>query len=88
MKKGLIGIIGLLMTVTVISCTSRNDFNEGKRQLEQMGYTDIENTGFSPLCKGDDDTFSTGFKAKDKNGTIVKGCFTSGIFKGVSPKFQ
>lgn len=88
MKKGFIGILGLLMTILVISCTSNNDFEKGKQQLEQQGYTDVVNTGFSPLCKGDDDSFSTGFKAKDSQGNEIKGCFTSGILKGVSIRFQ
>lgn len=88
MKKAIIGIIGLLFTISIISCTNENDFKTGKQHLESQGYTDVKNTGFSPLCKGDDDTFSTGFVATDSKGNDVKGCFTSGLLKGVSIRFQ
>lgn len=88
MKKALIGILGLCMTFAVISCTNDADFEKGKQQLEQQGYTDIVNTGYSPFCKGEDDTFSTGFKAKDSKGNEIKGCFTSAFLKGMIIRFQ
>jgi hypothetical protein len=57
----------------LVSCTSNNDFENGKQQLDSQGYTEIVNTGHS-YCD-DKDTYSTGFKAKDRRGNIVKGCF-------------
>lgn len=78
----------LLLVVTLVSCTSTNDFNKGKAILEQQGYTYVEDTGFSTFCCGQDDSFSTGFKAKDKEGNIVKGCFCSSVLKGITIRFE
>lgn len=81
----LVGFIILLFT----RCTSSNDFEKGKQQLEQQGYTNIINTGYSLFCcSSQSDEFSTGFIAKDKNGNVVKGCFCSGFLKGVTIRFQ
>jgi hypothetical protein len=69
-------------------CTSDTDFENGKAQLENMGYTKVEKTGYKMWCCGEDDDFSTGFRAVDKNGNTVKGCFCSGIGKGVTIRFK
>lgn len=55
---------------------------EATRILQQQGYTDIEITGWRPMMAGEDDTFSTGFKAKSQSGDTVTGAVTSGAFKG------
>ncbi len=70
------------------SCTSENDFQKGKQQLEQQGYTDVVNTGIDLLCCDENDGFTTGFSAKDKNGNTVEGCFCSGVTKGLTVRFQ
>lgn len=77
-----------LIVFFLFSCTSDNDFEKGKKQLEQQGYTDIVNTGYNMFCCGEDDSFSTGFKCKDKNGNIVEGCFCSTALKGVTIRFE
>lgn len=41
------------------SCTSENDFQKGKQQLEQQGYTDVVNTGIDLLCCDENDGFTT-----------------------------
>ena len=74
--------------VILTSCTSTNDFENGKKQLESMGYTNVENTGYEAFCCGNDDTFSTGFTCKNKNGEIVEGCFCSSGLKGVTIRFK
>lgn len=84
MKK----ILFALTLLVFVSCTSTNDFNKGKKQLENMGYTDIENTGYSSFCCSDSDTFSTGFKCKDKQGEVVEGCFCSSTLKGLTIRFK
>jgi len=78
----------LCVVILCTSCTSSSDFEKGKKQLEQQGYTDIENTGWAAFCCSDEDTFSTGFKAKDKQGRTVKGCFCGGVLKGVTIRFE
>jgi hypothetical protein len=78
----------LLLTVLVMGCTSSNDFNKGKQQLEQQGYTDIENTGHNYFCCDKDENYSTGFKCKDAKGNVVTGCFCSEVLKGVTIRFE
>ena len=78
----------LVLILLFIGCTSDSDFNKVKSQLEELGYTEIENTGYSILCCSEDDIFSTGFKAKDKDGNTIKGCVCSNILKGVTIRYR
>lgn len=79
----------LISALALISaCTSSNDFNNGKSQLEQQGYTDVKNTGHNFFCCSNDDSFSTGFSCKDKSGNTIKGCFCSSVLKGVTIRFE
>jgi hypothetical protein len=81
-------IYSIIFLFSLSSCTSSKDFEKGARQLESMGYTDIENTGYDAFCCSDDDSFSTGFSCKNKAGETVKGCFCSGALKGITIRFQ
>jgi hypothetical protein len=87
MRKSILSIM-LLGLLAFNSCTSEEDFQKGKQQLEQQGYTDIVNTGYQAFCCSDKDEFSTGFKCKDKKGNTVKGCFCSAWLKGVTIRFE
>lgn len=78
----------LLVAGIVSSCTSSNDFEKGKQQLESQGYTHVENTGHNYFCCSNDEQFSTGFKALDKNGKEVEGCFCSALGKGITIRFE
>lgn len=78
----------LILTICLISCSSSTDFEKGKKQLEQQGYTNITNTGYSPFCCSREDRFSTGFQCTDKKGNIVKGCFCSDYLKGITIRFE
>ena len=84
MKK----VVTILLICLSISCTSDNDFSNAKKQLENQGYTDVVNTGWNAFCCDEKDNFSTGFKAKDKNGNKVKGCICSGVLKGITIRFE
>lgn len=81
-------LLFVLLAVAVFGCSSSNDFENGKHQLESMGYTDVESTGHEFFCCGNDDSFSTGFTCKDKDGNTVTGCFCSAILKGVTIRFE
>ncbi len=81
-------ILLIFATACLFSCSSESDFENGKRQLESQGYTDIVDTGYEPFCCGEDDSFSTGFRCKDKNGNTVKGCFCSAMGKGITIRFE
>lgn len=86
MKKIL--LIAIIATALTSCMTSDNDFEKGKAQLEQQGYTNIENIGYQLFCCGRDDGFSTGFSCKDKNGNTVTGCFCSALGKGITIRFE
>jgi len=70
-----------------MSCVSGNDFDKGKQILEGHGFKNIKNTGWSPMCCGDD-SFRTGFTALTHDSVAVSGCFCSTIFKGITIKFN
>jgi hypothetical protein len=74
--------------IAVTGCSSDNDFNKGKKLLEDQGYTEVVNTGHSFFCCDEKDTYSTGFKCKDKQGNVVKGCFCSSLTKGVTIRYE
>ena len=87
MKK-IILALAFVIALTLQSCTSASDFNTGKIQLEQQGYTNVVNTGHAFFCCDEKDNFSTGFECKDNKGNTVKGCFCSQLFKGVTIRFR
>jgi len=78
----------ILILIFCFSCTSSKDFEKGKEQLEQQGYTDVENTGYNAFCCAENETFSTGFKAKTSKGEVVEGCFCSSALKGATIRFE
>ena len=86
MKTSKLFLIGALIALS--SCTSSNDFDNGKSQLESMGYTNVSNTGYNAFCCSEDDGFSTGFRATDSKGNSVKGCFCSNMLKGITIRFE
>jgi hypothetical protein len=68
---------------------SCDDKATARRVLENNGYTDIELTGYKAFCCGDDDGYSTGFRARGQNGKIVTGCVCSSMFqKGATIRFE
>ena len=77
-----------LIILFFTGCSSNSDFKNGKHQLEAMGYTNVSNTGYEMFCCGEDDGFSTGFRATSPDGSIVEGCFCSSIGKGLTIRFE
>lgn len=82
MKKFLaIALLGML-------CAGCSDPAVAQRTLENMGYTNIEITGWGPFAGcGQDDTFVTKFKAISPNKKHVAGVVCSGWFKGATVRF-
>jgi hypothetical protein len=81
-------LLAATSVLTLNSCTSDSDFESGKRNLETQGYTNIQPTGYEMFCCSEDESFSTGFSATDKNGNTVTGCFCSAFLKGVTVRFN
>lgn len=86
MKHNLLAVLIAVLLLT--GCSSKNDFAEGKAQLESMGYTDVKDTGYRMFCCDQNDSYSTGFTAKARTGKIVSGCMCSTLTKGVTIRFK
>jgi hypothetical protein len=84
MKKLLL-IILFFLFICIYACTNESDT---KRILQDEGYTNIELTGYDPWGCGEDDTYSTGFTATNKNGKKVKGVVCGGITKGYTIRMK
>ena len=69
---------------TVSGCTAPDT---AYRTLESSGYTDIQLTGYKPFSCSKDDTFSTGFVAKNPRGQVVEGTVCSGWLKNGTVRF-
>lgn len=78
----------IILVFLQFSCSSDSDFKKGKKVLKQQGYKNIINTGYKIFCCSQDDTFSTGFEAVDKQGNTVEGCICSSIGKGITIRFN
>jgi len=88
--KTLFNKMAFLSFVILSGClTSESDFEKGKKILEQQGFVDIKNVGYVPFCCDvEKDVYSTGFECKDLKNNVVKGCFCSSGFKGLTIRFQ
>lgn len=80
-----IAIVGMC-SVTLTGCS---DPTTAARALSDQGYNDVKLTGrpgflfFFSGCS-DNDTFATGFNAKNVNGKPVSGVVCNGWFKGAT----
>ena len=79
--------IAIIITSLALSgCMS--DGPKAKKVLTQQGYTDIAISGWQFGC-GEDDTYSTGFRAKGPTGHIVEGTVCCGLmFKGCTVRIN
>lgn len=71
--------------IALSGCTNEADT---RRTLYSAGYTDVAITGYNMFECGDDDTFHTGFRAKNPVGARVEGTVCCGmISKGCTIRF-
>lgn len=78
-------IIVALALLMLTACTSETD---ARRALEAEGFKDIRVTGYDWFACAKDDTFHTGFVAKNREGREVKGVVCSGLlFKGATVRY-
>ncbi len=66
----------ILVLLAMSACT---DEGNSKSALHKAGYSNIVITGWEPFTCGEDDTFSTGFKAKNPAGNTVEGVVCCGL---------
>jgi len=77
-------IIVVMMCLTACGSDEANTI----RTLKASGYYNITITGWAPFECGKDDTFSTGFSAKNPAGQTVSGVVCCGLmFKGCTVRF-
>jgi hypothetical protein len=75
----------VLMSAALVACS---DSKAAKKALDDQGYTHVSTQGrpgflfwFSGCA---DDTFATGFTAKNINGKTIEGVVCNGWFKGAT----
>lgn len=83
--KRILPFTALLAACMLVGCT---DESSTRRTLEDAGYSNISTTGYSWWSCGDDDTFATGFSAKNPAGKQVSGTVCCGwLTKGCTIRF-
>jgi hypothetical protein len=78
---------GLSIFITLLCATGCTRTDQATMVLKNEGYTDIKITGYALFMCGEDDTFSTEFTAKNRNGQIVSGAVCSGLLKGATIRY-
>lgn len=75
----------LTLAALLVSCTNESDT---VRTLIDSGYSDVQTTGWSPWACSKDDTYETGFRAKNPAGKFVEGTVCCGLMtKGCTIRF-
>lgn len=76
------------LTLTAALAVACTDDANTVRTLHSAGFTDVTVTGYSWFECGEDDTFHTGFRAKNPRGEWVNGTVCCGmIAKGCTVRF-
>ena len=81
-------VISVVLIVVIMNilwgCTAPD---KSTRILEEQGFTNVEITGYSLFSCGQDDTFSTGFRATNPAGRKIDGTVCCGVMKGCTVRF-
>lgn len=77
--------IAIFIAAFLAACS---DADTARRAAESSGLTEVQTTGYRVFGCSDDDTFHTGFTAKNANGKHVSGVVCSGWFKGATVRFD
>lgn len=78
MKTWIVVVALLCAALFSPACTQPD---EARRVLIAAGYTEIKITGYRYFMAGEDETYSTGFRAISPGGEEVTGAVTSGVLK-------
>jgi hypothetical protein len=76
--------IFIAAALVLVGCTCEDASSQA---LRGHGFSDIEWTGYSFFACSEDDTFSTGFRAKNARGETVEGTVCCGVFKNCTVRF-
>lgn len=74
----------MIAALFVLGCT---DDERARETLEKSGYTDIQVGGYDHWAYSEDDSYSTKFRAKNPQGTMVEGTVCCGTFKSCTVRF-
>jgi hypothetical protein len=77
-------ILVVLFSLVMCACTAEGASEEA---LGKAGFYDIQMTGYSFFGCSEDDTFKTGFRAKNVNGMEVEGVVCCGVLKDCTIRF-
>lgn len=80
MNKALIALAAL----TLIACT---DDSRTIQTLQKQGFTEIQTTGYDMFACSDDDSYHTGFRAKNPQGQVVTGTVCCGMMKSCTVRW-
>lgn len=86
MRPHISSLLALLMALALPLSACTND-SATRSTLEKSGFTDVQVTGYRPFNCGENDLSSTGFTAKNVNGSTVEGVVCCGILKGCTVRF-
>ncbi|QRE00163.1 hypothetical protein [Burkholderia phage BCSR5] len=85
--KSLLIATAACIVLSAAFLTGCTDSSKAKQTLEAAGYTDIQITGYDVFACSKDDTFHTGFTARNPRGQFVEGTVCSAWFKGATIRF-
>ncbi len=80
-------IIAIALSVAVLSGCGVNP-QSATNAAEAQGLTDFKVTGYSFFGCGNEDMFKSSFTAIGANGKPISGVVCSGMFKGVTFRFN
>lgn len=78
----------ILSVLSLVSLTACTDPKTAARAVRNVGLENFVATGYRFTGCSDDDTFATGFTAKNARGEQVTGVVCSGFLKGATVRFD
>ena len=77
----------ILSSLLLLLCVGCTDEGNSARALDDMGFTDVHFTGYSFFACSKDDTYHTGFTAKNTKGKLISGTVCCGVIKSCTVRF-
>ena len=81
-------ILLMILAIVTLAMSGNVDPAAARRALEAQGLTNIRLDGYSFFGCDGRETYSTAFRATGANGKRVSGVVCSGIFKGVTVRYE